>query len=349
MKLLVVEPMIAIITENKYSEPKNNWKDDVDLLQELIKIGCKAQIVSWRTGTAWDQYDAIFVSSSWDIPAYPVEFLEWLETCSKDKARLINDKDVIVDNIIKSRYLSYLIQEIGDDIRSGHAITPSKFFSRQPDINNATIGIGNGSLDVIIDLIDQDPIWQGKSIVFKPVISADGAHTYIFHRGNGGINNVSSQDYLLSYEAAKEKVDALLDRVELGGLIVQPYISGVEDGEYSLVFFDGVYSHAIRKPNGFRQADHQSRVPLQREDLPAGMLDFCNQLLQTMIRKYGENTLTRVRIDLFQNEGRFVLCEMECTEPNTNLQRFSPIEQKQIISQYAKAIKSRACQLTGLP
>lgn len=115
-------PRIAIATEEKYSTA--HWEDDRKLAEALENKGCEVDILNWRDPHAWTTYDAIFVSSTWDIPAHPDEFIAWIESCSADRHRLINDKDLLIANVIKSRYLHVLQKEFGDDTSVGHAITP---------------------------------------------------------------------------------------------------------------------------------------------------------------------------------------------------------------------------------
>ncbi|OJW01983.1 MAG: hypothetical protein BGO52_00430 [Sphingobacteriales bacterium 44-61] len=304
-------------------------------------MDCSAEIVNWNGTNQWDQYDSIFVCSTWDIPKDPQKFLDWLDK----RERLINDKAVLIDNVIKSRYLSHLIQIIGEDYLKGNAITPSLFYSRKGNPVDNIKATGGSSLDDLLGERDNSPLWQGKPVVIKPVISADGIDTCIYNRNNIPIQLMKDQQHLLQGPEAQQHFDRLLDRADLRGVILQPYLSGVEQGEYSLIFLAGKFSHAIQKPNGFRQDDSTKRVPVSLASLPTGMIDFCHLLLKVMSQKYRKGSLTRVRVDLFQQGDHFVLCELECTEPNMNLQRFSSKEQDSLFQEYASAIKNRTLEL----
>ena len=76
--------------------------------------------------------------------------------------------------------------------------------------------------------------------------------------------------------------------------------------------------------------------------MPHEMIEFARNVIHTMQRKYGDNSLTRTRVDLFASANGFVLCELECTEPNTNIQRINQPDQDKVIDNYASAVYTRA-------
>jgi glutathione synthase/RimK-type ligase-like ATP-grasp enzyme len=85
-----------------------------------------------------------------------------------------------------------------------------------------------------------------REIVIKPAVSASARHTY---RVNAA--DVSRDTRVVELVASTDT-------------IVQPYLPEIVDGEASLVFFDGVFSHAVLKrpaAGDFRvQSEHGGRV-----------------------------------------------------------------------------------------
>lgn len=353
MTLPGICPKIAIATgEDHAINDKPPLADDVALKLALEKeIGQEGavQVLNWRDGAvSWESFDAIFVSSTWDIPDHPADFLNWIHRCSQGRERLINDRQVILDNITKSRYLQYLIDQFAQDAQPGVAITPSAFYAAEADPGNHIQTVNNVSLDHLIDaLIKKDPLWDSRGIVIKPIISADGKQTFLYNRANARFDNMANPALLLDQQAAQQAFDQLTQNTSTRGVILQPYIEGVEKGEYSLVFFHDDFSHAIKKPGGFLQTIASKREPVADGPELKAMIGFGKTILQHMRTKYGVRSLTRTRIDLFKNAGDYFLCELECTEPNINLARFPQSEQQEILGRFAKAIHNRALELMG--
>jgi hypothetical protein len=96
-------------------------------------------------------------------------------------------------------------------------------------------------------------------------------------------------------------------------LIVQPFVDEiVTQGEWSLVFFSGEYSHAVLK----RPAEGDFRV--QEElgghalacDPPSTVIEQARSILARV-----PSTLLYARVDGVERNGRFVLMEVEINEP----------------------------------
>jgi glutathione synthase/RimK-type ligase-like ATP-grasp enzyme len=94
-----------------------------------------------------------------------------------------------------------------------------------------------------------------------------------------------------------------------GGLLIQPFISGVElERERSLVFIGDRFSHALyRNPFGSgptRQTPDNVHTPTTEE------LTYCRQLLGSLPR------LTYARVDLIPFDARPALMELEIIDPS---------------------------------
>jgi glutathione synthase/RimK-type ligase-like ATP-grasp enzyme len=134
--------------------------------------------------------------------------------------------------------------------------------------------------------------------VLKPALGAGGHRTFRF----------DAADAPRVAELARDA------RVE-GALILQPYVEEVEtDGEWSIVFFDGEYSHALKK----RAAPGEFRVhvewggTVEPATPPPAILADARRALEAS----GERFLY-ARVDGIVSErlGGFCLTELEVVEP----------------------------------
>ena len=109
-----------------------------------------------------------------------------------------------------------------------------------------------------------------------------------------------------------------------GDLMLQAYQEGIEEGEYSLVFVGGVYSHTVlKKP---RAGDFRcqgkfggSRVEVRREDVPEVAMETALGVMRFLGERFfaveGDAGVVYVRIDGIVQGERFVVMEVELIEP----------------------------------
>ena len=158
---------------------------------------------------------------------------------------------------------------------------------------------GRGVPIVPTRLLERGPLpaIEGPAVL-KPSISA-GAHR-TFRLGPGGI--------------APEQAQRGLEEILTGSAaLLQPLIPEVaSEGEWSLIFFRGAFSHAVLKrpaPGDFRsQMDHGGRV--ERRQPPAQVLAAAAHALRTA----GQECLY-ARVDGVVASGAFLLMELELIEP----------------------------------
>lgn len=130
--------------------------------------------------------------------------------------------------------------------------------------------------------------------VIKPVVSAGATETHIFDLG--------------AMDTAQATLDRLVARLDL---MIQPYLLAFEtEGERSYVFFDGAFSHAVRRPPTLESAprgfDESQEMPPMETEL---------QLSRQVLEKIGETPLY-ARVDLAtNNDGVVRLQEVELVEP----------------------------------
>lgn len=141
---------------------------------------------------------------------------------------------------------------------------------------------------------------RGRPVVIKPTISGNSWHTT---RGIAGS------------DALSQAIDRLPPHLDY---LVQPYLPDIESaGEWSLVFIDGHYSHAVRKRpahGDYRvQSDFGGRATA--EDPPATVLAAARDCLQAL-HTLGHGPQAYARIDGIETGGRFRLMELELIEPH---------------------------------
>ena len=143
--------------------------------------------------------------------------------------------------------------------------------------------------------------WQRGFI--KPVVGANASDTLRFDATD--------------WKQARAHIQSVLPK---SGVIIQPYLETVEtEGEVSLIYFDGAFSHGVRKipvPGDFRvQDDHgASDHPFlpSEEERKAGQ-----ETIRAAERSCGlRNPLLYARVDLLRSEGEWVLNELELVEPS---------------------------------
>jgi hypothetical protein len=140
-------------------------------------------------------------------------------------------------------------------------------------------------------------------VVLKPIVGANADHTYRLRRGAAAWSKAAA---------------ALADRPYLA----QPFVpSIVAEGEFSLFYFDGQYSHAVLKtpaPGDFRvQEEHGGIIR------PAAAADTLVSAGGRVLAAVGQVPLY-ARVDLVRLAGgEFALMELELIEPSLYL-RMSP-------------------------
>lgn len=195
--------------------------DDVFLLDELQARGHHVTPLVWTSEEARaPEGDLILIRSPWDYFERRDELFAWLDLMKAGNYPLANSARLVRWNLEKT----YLF----DLEAAGAAVVPSRKLAR-----NSTFNLKQ---------------WQqelgSEEIVVKPVIGANAFMTYRINTKN--------------YSQLKANIEEL---IEQQNVLVQPFLPEIiSDGEWSLVFFGGVFSHGFLKraaPGDFRiQEEH---------------------------------------------------------------------------------------------
>jgi glutathione synthase/RimK-type ligase-like ATP-grasp enzyme len=244
----------------------------------MADAGWQVECVPWRNPSHdWSQYDAVYICTPWDYPDDPALFMRTLEAIEASPAHLINPISLARWSLAKT-YLRDLAER-------GGAVVPSLWFDH----------FDGGQLAGWFDQLDS------KRIIVKPEVGTNSQHQVVLS------SPVTDED-LISLQVTYQ------DRP----FFVQPFIDNVQsEGEYSLFFFDGVYSHAILKTpeqGDFRsQEEHGAEV--RSADATAEQIDAAEKLLSLV-----EPQPTYVRVDLVRDDNdNYLLMELELIEPSLYL------------------------------
>ena len=117
---------------------------------------------------------------------------------------------------------------------------------------------------------------------------------------------------LVSRDRVAESVSRLAAETRDTGVLVQEFLPEIAEGELSLVYFDGVFSHAIRKrpPEGeFRSNSRYG--PTRAAETPAGVV---TEQGATALRVLPEMPLY-ARVDGVVRDDALIVIEVEVLEP----------------------------------
>ena len=275
-------PRIALVT----AIASLHRDDDMPpLLDACARAGLDAEVRAWDDCTvSWSRYDGVVLRSPWDYHARLPEFLGW---CARADAVscLLNPLDVVRWNTDK-HYLADLAE-------AGVPVVPTRFV--EPDAE---------PLPALEAALAAFP--DAAELVVKPTVSAGSIDTQRYRRDEAF--------------AAANHVGRLLAAGRAA--MLQPYLDAVDSrGETALLYFDGVFSHAIRKAAllhpGQAGADHADlpeaiapRTP-DPDELAAG-----DAVLAALRARTGIVPLY-ARVDLIRDaDGQPTLLELELTEPS---------------------------------
>lgn len=275
---------------------KDKIKEDLLLQKELIKNGIDAEIISWQNSEInYDKYNCLILRSVWGYQDCYEKFKEWLLFVKSNNIIIFNDVNIILDNIRK---------DIQFEILKKYSI---------PYIPTT----------IIRDSIDWNRLdFYGQKFVIKPIISGSGNNTYQF-------DSKEEVD-----EIIRRKYETILQQSD-NGLIIQPFISGISNGEYSCVFIDGINTHNMLRFPGVlgekKRAEYLTTVP-------KSVLD-----LATQVSKIPEfSGYLYARIDIVLQNNRPYIMEVELTEPDLLIKYISDEEiQGQVLNKLVKKVERR--------
>jgi len=143
----------------------------------------------------------------------------------------------------------------------------------------------------------------GQDVVVKPTVSGGAWHTV---RG------------VVGDAAFAQAIAALPTQLDY---LVQPYVPAIADeGEWSLLFFDNQYSHAVIKRPARGDYRVQGDFGGTAESVePDSSILLAAQRALAAVAAIGHPDHAYVRVDGVQVDGRFAIMELEMIEPGLHL------------------------------
>lgn len=275
---------------------KDKIKEDLLLQKELIKIGIDAEIISWEnTDVDYNEFNCLILRSVWGYQDNYEKFKEWLLFIKANNLTIFNDVNIILDNIRK---------DVQFEILKKYSIPyiPTRIIRKSIDWNELN--------------------FYGQKFVVKPIISGSGNNTYKFD-SNDEVD-----------EIIRKKYETILQQSD-NGLMIQPFVSGINNGEYSCVFIDGINTHNMLRFPGVlgekKRAEYLTTVP-------KSVLDLATQV--SNIPEF--SGYLYARIDIVLENNRPYIMEVELTEPDLLIKYISDKEiQGQVLNKLVKKVERR--------
>lgn len=252
-----------------------DYVTDYDLSYDAMAAqGWDVDTVAWRDpGIDWNAYDAVYLCTAWDYPQHLDEFIAVLQNIENSAALLVNEMSLLQWTLRKT-YLR--------DLESrGADIVPSLWCS---DIDAE-------------DMSSWFTTHATGTVIIKPEVGANAHDTFVLQK-----------------PVSSETQAAMSTTFQGRAFFVQPFIENIRtEGEYSLFYFGGEYSHAILKTP--REGDYRSQ---EEHGAQIVSVQPSEQLLAA-----GRKVLSvvspqpvYVRVDFVRAaDDRFLVMELELIEP----------------------------------
>ncbi|WP_425639224.1 ATP-grasp domain-containing protein [Algoriphagus yeomjeoni] len=286
---------VAIVSYFSVGAYDNNTLDENQMLSGILsELQISHEIVSWSDPEVkWEQFSLLLIKSTWDYFDYYPEFLSWIDKIKKLGIPALNSMDTILWNSSK-RYLLE-IESKGYPVIAGMILEKGMPISKENIESKIT----------------------SKTWVVKPLVSGGAKNTL----------KINSENW-------ENHVDKIQSWVKEEAFLVQPFVTEIEEvGEYSLIFFNGMFSHAVLKTPASKdfRVQHYFGGTIKPVNPSESMLASC----QNLINEFAADSLY-VRVDGVEIDSVFNLMELEMIEPYL----FLAISAEALLN-YKKAISSR--------
>lgn len=249
----------------------NKITEDLLLKQELMNNNINAEIISWQDMTIdYSKFDCLILRSAWGYQDKYLEFKEWLQMIKNKNILLLNYPDIIINNIQKNKQFNILKKNNIPFISTSFVYSEADLLERLA-LNTLT--------------------------VIKPIISGSGKNTYLINQNDpsnlrnilNGLKNIFIQND--------------------NGIMIQPYFNGIENGEYSCIFIDGINTHnMLRFPGVFSE----KKRPIYLSSVPN-----CVKKIANDVSKLEEfSGYLYMRVDIVLQDGNPIIMEVELAEPD---------------------------------
>ncbi|WP_017729765.1 ATP-grasp domain-containing protein [Nafulsella turpanensis] len=243
------------------------------LLEYLQARGLQVRKEIWDDPEVdWAAYDWVLLKAPWDYFDKYEAFLHWLNRLDQLEVPLLNPSAIVRWNSDK-HYLK-------DIEAAGLPLIPFELLEKGEKV----------SLEKYFDH------FATEQLIVKPAVSGGAKNTFSFNR-----------------KEAEELSGRLNLLLEQEAFLVQPFISQIqEEGEWSLVFFNGQFSHCLlkRAKSGDFRVQHVHGGSVHPQTAPEALLEQAKRYIAAFARD-----CLYARVDGVQINGTFCLMELELIEP----------------------------------
>lgn len=288
---------LAVITyRDRGSYAVETVPDEDKLLSSILdSLSIDYRFEIWSDESVnWQQYDMLLLKSPWDYFDYFPQFAHWCKQIQSFGIPVLNDLSTVLWNSNKSYLLE--IQQ------AGLGVVPTNL-------------IVSGHVEALESIVNNSE--TDSQFVIKPAVSGGSKNTLKFGRNE-------FKDLLSTLEEWLSAEDYLL----------QPFVPEIGSvGEYSYIYFNGKFSHALLKkasPGEFRVQHFFGGTihPFVPDDKELASID-------PYIEQFAAGTLY-ARVDGVWRDGFFLLMELELIEPYLFL-----FTHPQAMDNYRAAIQAR--------
>lgn len=286
---------VAIVSYVSTGAYDSNAIDEDAILSELLtELKIPNEIVPWSVADEdWTRFSYLLIKSVWDYFDFYPEFLDWIAARKSEGTPALNKLDTIRWNSSKTYLLE--IEKKGFPVIAGKLLKKGSHF----DGDSIASHINTAT-------------W-----VVKPLVSGGAKNTIKIPAD--------------SWQNQSAKINELLEEEDY---LVQPFVREVQEvGEYSLIFFNAKFSHAVLKTpakEDFR-VQHYFGGTISVIDPSIELMESC----QKLVTEFASESLY-VRVDGVVIDGIFHLMELEMIEPYLFLGLAD-----QAIPNYKAALKAR--------
>ncbi len=301
-KVEIIMKRVGIVSCDKWID---KLEEDNNLKNALINLGIDAKIISWQQPLE-EKYDLLVLKSVWGYQNFYKEFKNWLLNVKNNNIPLANDVDMVLNNIMKDIQFN-ILENNNVDFIDTIFLDQSKLLNRN-----------------IFEMLND------KSYVFKPTISGSGENTYLVTNSNDKFvpNTIQKEDIVKIY-------NKMLDDNSDCKIMIQPFISEINNGEYSCIFIEGKLTHTmLRFPNIF----HEKRKSYLVDDAPDSII----RLARVVERIKEFNNYLYMRVDMVLVNGKAKIMEVELADPDLLTKYIDDSNVKSnVINTFAKKIERR--------
>lgn len=255
-------------------------EDMPSLASALRTAGADVTIAEWDRPHDWSRFDIALLRSTWDYPQRLAEFFAWAEATSR-KTKLLNPLPVVKWSADK-HYLGDLAKK------------------EVPTVLTKFVEPGERPDQQISNLLGQPGV---DEFVVKPAVGAGSRDAQRFGREEKG-------------DAARHAQRMLNEK---RSVLLQPYLSKVDElGETALLYFEGEFSHAIRKGPLLKRKEGPTAQLFAKEAITARVPEASElRVAAKALHAIPFETPLYARVDLIRDQqGEPVVLELELVEPS---------------------------------